>query len=148
MPDRDLTISRSFNAPPERLFRAWTTPDELKQWWGPHGMTTPICEIDARPGGIFRTVMRDASGTEYPNTGVFTAVDRPRRLVFSEETTEAPFAGAFAAITFEDQGGRTLLTAHWRHQSAADRDAHERMGFHDGWGQMFDRLGAFLANRP
>lgn len=145
--DRELVISRVIDAPRERVFEAWTDPDQLKRWWGPHGMTTPVCEMDLRPGGVFRTVMRDPGGAEYPNEGVFVEVAKPERLVFTEAFGEdgRPSEEARATITFEDPGGgETRLTARWLHASVADREAHERMGFAQGWGEMLDRLEAHL----
>jgi uncharacterized protein YndB with AHSA1/START domain len=78
--DRELVISRIIDAPRERVFEAWTK--QLPQWWGPHGMTTPVCEMDLRPGGVFRTVMRAPDGTEYLTKGVFLEVVEPERIVF------------------------------------------------------------------
>src|SRR5690349_6661565 len=80
--DRELVISRIIDAPREHVFRVWTT--RLPEWWGPHGMTTPVCEMDLRSGGIFRTVMRASDGTEYPTRGVFLEVVVPERIVFTD----------------------------------------------------------------
>lgn len=76
---RELQITRIIAAPPERLFQAWT--EQLPAWFGPHGMTTPVCEMDLRPGGTFHTVMRDPTGKEYDNTGVFLEVVPNARLM-------------------------------------------------------------------
>src|SRR5215207_4423914 len=79
---RELVLRRVIDASPDRVFEVWVA--RLPEWWGPHGMTTPICEMDLRPGGIFRTVMRAADGTEYPMKGVFLEVKRPERIVFTD----------------------------------------------------------------
>src|SRR5688572_20703319 len=80
--DRELVLSRIIDAPRRRVFEAWSR--HLPKWWGPHGMTTPVCEIDLRPGGIFRTVMRAPDGSEYPTRGVFLEVLAPERIVFTD----------------------------------------------------------------
>ena len=77
--DRELVITRVIAAPPARLFRAWT--NQLPLWWGPHGMTTPFCEMELRPGGSFRTILRAPDGTEYPTRGVFLEIVENERTV-------------------------------------------------------------------
>ena len=145
--DRELVISRVIAATPERLFRAWTT--QLSEWWGPHGMTTPVVEMDLRPGGIFRTVMRAPDGTDYPTKGVFLEVVKDERIVF----TDAFDAGwepdpdlFFTAITTFTAlpGGRTEYKARALHWTVASRNKHEKMGFHQGWGESLDRLAALV----
>jgi len=80
--DRELVISRFINAPRDRLFATWT--QRLPEWWGPYGMKTPVCEMDLRPGGVFRTVMRAPDGTEYSTRGLFLEVTAPERIVFTD----------------------------------------------------------------
>ena len=147
----ELSITRLIDAPPSDVFRAWIEPDLLRQWWGPHGMTTPVCEMQLWVGGLFRTVMRAPDGTEYPNQGVFLDIQAPSRIVFTDAFGPGwvPSARAFmtAVITFEDVGGRTRYTARALHWSEADRKAHDEMGFHDGWGQSLDRLVELVARR-
>jgi uncharacterized protein YndB with AHSA1/START domain len=149
--DRELVLTRIIDAPRERVFMAWTDPKQLAQWWGPHGMTTPVCEMDLRPGGVFRTVLRSADGVEYPNQGVFLEIMEPERLVFTDAFEEGwrPSQHAFmaAVVTFEEHDGKTKYTARALHWSAADREKHEQMGFHKGWGETTDRLEAHLAKR-
>lgn len=144
-----LTITRLLDAPPALVFRAWTDPAQLPNFWGPHGMTTPFVEMDLKPGGAFRTLMRAPDGTEYPTSGVFLEIVENERLVFTDayEPGFVPSAKPFftAVITFVGQpGGKTLLTAEARHWRDEDRDAHERMGFHGGWGQSLERLAQHL----
>jgi uncharacterized protein YndB with AHSA1/START domain/predicted enzyme related to lactoylglutathione lyase len=148
--ERELALERIVDAPRDVAFRTWTDAKRLTEWWGPHGMTTPVCEIDLRPGGIFRTVMRDPSGTEYPGTGVFLEVVAPERVVFTDayEPGWIPAADPFmtAIITFDEQpGGRTKVTARARHRNVGDRKRHEEMGFTKGWGEMLDRFAACVA---
>ena len=73
----ELSISRLIDAPRARVFRAWTDPQLLARWWGPHGMTTPLCEMQLWVGGVFRTVLRAPDGSEYPNQGVFLDIVAP-----------------------------------------------------------------------
>lgn len=145
--ERELVITRIIDAPRERVFDAWTR--QLPQWWGPHGMTTPVCEMDLRPGGVFRTVMRAPDGTEYPTKGVFLEVVAPERIVFTDayDAGWRPVAEPFftAVATFEDVEGRTKYTARALHWTAANRESHERMGFHQGWSESLDRLVAVVA---
>src|SRR5579872_6853405 len=78
---RELTITRVFDAPRALVFKAWTDPKHLAQWWGPHTFTNPVCELDVRTGGAFRIVMRGPDGAEHPARGVYGEVKPPERLV-------------------------------------------------------------------
>lgn len=147
--DRELVLTRLIDAPREKLFQCWTVPALLKQWFAPAPFTTPVAELDLRPGGSSRIVMRDPGGTEYPNQGVYLEVVENEKLVFTDAYTEAwkPSQKPFmtGTITFEDEGGKTRYTARVRHWTVADREAHEEMGFHQGWGQCTDQLAALAA---
>src|ERR1700730_7092158 len=81
--ERELKITRVFDAPREMVFKAWTDPKLLAQWWGPKGFTNPVCELDVRPGGAIRVHMRGPDGTVYPMTGVYQEVVEPERIVFT-----------------------------------------------------------------
>jgi uncharacterized protein YndB with AHSA1/START domain len=146
---RELVISRIIDASCERVFKAWTDPRQLALWWGPHGMATPVCEMDLRPGGIFRTVMRAPDGTEYPTRGVFLEVVPPERLVFTDafepgfQPATEPFVTAI--VTFDDLDDRARHTVRALHKSVADCERHQQMGFHQGWSESLDRLSSFLA---
>jgi uncharacterized protein YndB with AHSA1/START domain len=148
--DRELILTRIIDTSRERLFRAWT--QQLPQWWGPHGMTTPVCEMDLRPGGIFRTVMRAPDGQEYPTKGVFLEVVEPERIVFTNAYVPgwepAPDLFFTAIMTFEAlPGGKTRYTARALHWMVESRRQHEQMGFHQGWGESLDRLVALVTQR-
>lgn len=145
LPNLELALSRVVEVPRAMLFRAWVT--RLSEWWGPHGMTTPFCEMDLRAGGVFRTIMRAPDGTEYPTRGVFLEVVENERIVFTDAFGPGWVPSAeifFAAITtFETMpDGRTKLTARALHWTAESRDRHEKMGFYQGWGESLDRLVA------
>ena len=148
-PDRDLVLTRLIDAPREKLFRAWTEPALLKQWFAPLPYTTPVAELDVRPGGASLIVMRGPDGTEMPLHGVYLDVVQNELLVSTDayreawQPSEKPFMTMVAI--FEKEGGKTRYTAMARHWSSADRDAHEKMGFHKGWGQCADQLTALVA---
>jgi uncharacterized protein YndB with AHSA1/START domain len=145
----ELVLTRLILAPKEKLFRAWTEPELLKQWFVPKPWSVAAAETDVRPGGISRIVMRDPDGNEFPNQGVYLEVVPNERLVFTDAYTEAwkpsekPFMTCI--VTFEDEAGGTRYTARARHWTAADREAHEKMGFHEGWGKCADQLAELAA---
>lgn len=144
--DRELVLSRLIDAPREKVYRAWTEADILKQWFAPKPWTTPRAELDVRPGGTSFVVMRDPDGNEYPNQGVYLEVVPNERLVFTDayvsawQPSEKPFFTA--VLTFTDEGGKTRYVARALHWTAEDKEAHEKMGFHEGWGQCADQLEA------
>jgi len=147
--DRELILTRLIDAPREKLYRAWTEAALLKQWFAPAPWTTPHAELDVRPGGTNTIVMRSPEGSDMPCSGVYLEVVPNQRLVFTDAYTSAwqPSQKPFMTVilTFEDEGGMTRYTACVRHWTAADREAHEKMGFHQGWGQCADQLAALVA---
>ena len=146
--DRELVLTRLINAPRAKVYRAWTDPELLKQWFAPKPYTTPIVEIDVRPGGSAYFVMRGPDGKDLPNHGVYLEVVPNEKLVSTDayvkawEPSEKPFMTLI--LTFEDEGGKTRYTARVRHWTVADREAHEKMGFHEGWGLCTDQLEALV----
>jgi uncharacterized protein YndB with AHSA1/START domain len=146
--DRELVLTRVFDAPPEKVFRACTEPELIKQWFAPLPWTTPRAETDVRPGGASLIVMRSPEGDEYPNSGVYLDVVENERLIFTDaytrawEPSEKPFMTV--VLTFEAAQGKTIYTARVLHWTAADREQHEQMGFHQGWGQCADQLAELL----
>jgi len=144
--ERELVLTRLINAPREKVYRAWTDPELLKQWFAPKPYTTPIVEIDVRVGGSGYFVMRGADGKDLPNRGVYLEVVPNEKLVSTDAYVEAwePSEKSFMTLilTFEDEGGKTRYTARVRHWTVADREAHEKMGFHAGWGPWTDQLEA------
>lgn len=150
--DRELVLVRIINAPREKVFKAWTDPELLKQWFAPKPWSTPVAQLDVRPGGANLIVMRGPDGSEFPNRGVYLEVVPDARLVFTDAYTQAwvPSEKPFMTVTltFEDAGdGKTKYTARVLHWTAADREAHEKMGFHQGWGQCADQLEALVKNQ-
>jgi uncharacterized protein YndB with AHSA1/START domain len=161
--EREFVISRVLDAPRELVWKAWIDPERMAQWWGPAGFTSPVCEMDVRPGGAHRIVMRGADGVEYPVKGIYREVVAPERLVMTLDCSEHPAqwhnlvkpyrrrdevnpAGEMlSTVTFEDLGGRTRLTIRTLFESGAIRDALLKMGMSDGWSQSLVRLEEHLA---
>ena len=143
----ELILTRLLDAPAEALFRCWTTPELMKQWFAPKPYTTPVVETDVRPGGASTVVMKSPEGQEIPCPGQYLEVVPNRKLVFTDAFTGdwAPKDGVpfmVATISFEPEGDKTRYTATARHWSEADKKKHEEMGFHQGWGQCADQLEA------
>ncbi|MEP0850383.1 SRPBCC domain-containing protein [Funiculus sociatus GB1-A4] len=135
------------------MFKAWTDPKHVAQWWGPKGFTTKVIyPLDLRPGGKSRYVMIGPDGTEYPVKGVFREIVPLERIVSSDEFDEGfekvvnadlP-KGIVMTALFEDLDGKTKLTLRIVHESAEDRRKHEEMGVIGGWNSSFDCLDEFL----
>ena len=149
--DRDLVLTRQIDAPRAKLWRCWTEPELLKQWFTPPPVIVTEARLDVRTGGTNMVVMRLPDGTEMPNAGVYLEIVPNQRLVFTNAYTKAwePSDKPFMTVilTFEEAAGsKTNYTARARHWSIEDRKTHEKMGFHTGWGIATDQLAA-LANK-
>ncbi|WP_458759996.1 SRPBCC family protein [Afipia sp. TerB] len=146
-PRLDLVLERIVDVPPELVWRAWTEPKHLLQWFTPAPWKTVDCEIDLRPGGIFRTVMRSPEGEDMDNAGCYLEIVENRRLVFTDALGPGfrPRDGGFftAIVSFEPAGGGTKYTAIAIHKDEAGKKTHEDMGFHSGWGAALDQLVAY-----
>ncbi len=144
--NHELSLTRLVDAPRSALWRCWTEPDLIKQWFTPRPWTTPVVEVNVRPGGSSYMLFRGPNGEEFPNRGVFLDVVPGERLVFTDAYTEAwrpsPKPFMTATVTFADEAGKTRYTARVRHWSAEDRDRHEEMGFHEGWAKATEQLEA------
>ena len=148
--DRELVLTRVYDVPAASLFRCWSEPDLLTQWWAPKPWETPSARLDVRPGGVGTIVMRGPDGTEFPNTGVYLEVVPGRRIVMTDAFVDAwtPSAKPFmtVTVTFDDLAdGRTRYTARVGHWTVEDRESHEKMGFHQGWGVCADQMAALAA---
>ena len=147
--ERELIITRVFDAPREVVFRAWTEPEHLKQWWGPRGFTNPVCEVDLRIGGAWQIVMRAPDGVEYPGGGVYREIIRPERLVFSNSALDKdgnPIIDGLTTVTFADHGGKTKLTLQTRAAALVSYAARMLDGMEAGWSQSLERLAEKLAS--
>ncbi len=141
--DRELVITRVFNAPREVVFRAWTDPAQLAQWYGPEGFTLPFLEMDLRPGGAWKKCLRSPEGKDYWRHGIFLEISPPRRLAFtylSDDPNSDPEHETIVTVTFAEQGNKTLLTLRQANfESVAARDAHNF-----GWNSALTRFGQFI----
>lgn len=142
--DLELVITKLIDAPRDKLFRCWTEPQLITQWFTPKPWSTLRAETDPRPGGSSLIVMTDPDGNEFPNRGVYLEVIENEKIVFTDAFTEAwvPSEKPFfvGTVTFEEEGGKTRYTARAGHWTKEDRDAHEKMGFHEGWMQCAAQL--------
>jgi uncharacterized protein YndB with AHSA1/START domain len=144
-PDAEVTFVRVLDAPPDLVFKAWTDPKQMAQWWGPKSFTNPVCEIDARPGGNMLIHMRGPDGTVYPMTGIFREAEPPKRLVFSSAALDMDgnvLLEGETTVTFEDQGGMTVRSS----ATAVAPVAVEMVkGMNEGWAQSLERLADLVA---
>lgn len=151
--DRELVITRIFNAPRELVFKAWTEAKHIEQWMGPKGFTTRVTENDLRPGGQWCYVMIGPDGTEYPSQGVFREIVPPERIVTTDEFGEGIEQvmdadlpqGMVVTVLFEELDSKTKVTIQIVHESADDRRKHEEMGVVAGWNSALDCLDEYLA---
>lgn len=146
---REFVIERVFDAPRELVFRAWTDPQQVAVWWGPHHFTNPRCEVDARPGGSIHIDMRGPDGAVHPMKGEFLEVEEPSRLVFVSSAIEDE-EGNFAltvrtTVTFADLEGKTQLIMHAEVLKAEDEARWALDGMEEGWNQSLQKLAGFLA---
>ena len=140
----ELSIELILDAPKEKLYRCYTDPELLKQWFAPRPWKITKVDTDVRPGGRFNFTMQSPEGQDYPNTGIFLAVEPNKRLVTTDAVTpDFKPAGPFmvAEVTFEDAGpGKTKYTAKARHWTEEAKVQHEQMGFIPGWTQCARQL--------
>ena len=139
-----ISITRTFAAPPELLFRAHTEPDLLVQWLGPRRLKMEIDRYDLRNGGIWRYIHRDTDGTEYGFHGVFHGTPSPDGITQTFEFEGAPGHVSLDTLTFEAQGNLTLLRAASVFQSVAARDAMIESGMESGVNDGYDRLDELI----
>ena len=145
--DRELVLTRLIDVPREKLWRCWTEPKLMLGWFTPAPWKTIHAETDVRPGGSSCVIMQGPDGTEMPNRGVYLEVVKNEKLVFTDaytsawEPSEKPFFTCI--LTFEDAGnGQTRYTARALHWTRENRETHEKMGFHEGWGVATDQMTA------
>jgi uncharacterized protein YndB with AHSA1/START domain len=148
----DLILERILDAPPALLWRAWTDPEHIKSWWAPRPYQTSEVEIDLKPGGKFHTRMTGPDDFDFSGTACILEAVENEKIVWTtalepgyrprDRDPEDCGGFPFTAIhMFEDAGdGKTRYRAVVLHRNAADRDAHEKMGFHDGWGTCAEQM--------
>ncbi|MBK6307089.1 MAG: SRPBCC family protein [Gemmatimonadetes bacterium] len=150
--DYDLEISRILRVPRALVWKAWSDPAHLKEWWCPKPWTTEVRAFDLRPGGAFHTFMRGPDGGTSDNPGAFLEVVPQSRLVWTSALLEHwrpaadPWMPMTAYINLSDEGEHTRYVATVLHKDKATRDQHEAMGFFDGWGTCITQLEEFAAS--
>jgi uncharacterized protein YndB with AHSA1/START domain len=142
--DRELVITRVFNAPRRLVFEALTKPEHVKRWYGPRRLTMTLCEIDLRPGGRWRYVLRDPDGNEHAFSGMYREIVPPERIVSTEGYEAMPGHDYLVTVTLAEQDGATTLRSHLLYQSVEDRDGHLKSGMEPGMNETFDRLNEHL----
>jgi uncharacterized protein YndB with AHSA1/START domain len=161
--DRTIVVTRMFDAPHELVFKAWTDPELMAQWFAPEPLTVPRAEIDLRVGGRFTLVMRDPDGNEFPSTGVYLEVDEPNRYVATDSVEAMPTSwldtvneargkalgtpvpDGITTVTFDDVDGKTLVTFSEEWESKAMRDAYVEVQMIEGLDMTLDNLEKLLA---
>jgi uncharacterized protein YndB with AHSA1/START domain len=146
--EREIVLTRVFDAPRALVFKAWTDPKLMAQWWGPKGFTNPICELDPRVGGTWRIVMRTPDGHEYPCDGVYREIVKPERLVFTNIARDKdgnPVIDGLTTVTFTEHDGKTTLTLRTRGTAVVDYAAAYLLGMETGWTQSLERLAQLVA---
>ena len=148
--DRELAMIRSFDAPRDLVWDAWTKPELLKQWLGVRGgWTFALCEVDLKVGGKYRYVWRGPSGAEMGMGGVFREVVKLERLVATEKFDESWYEGdAMDTTTFVERGGKTTVTTTVKYASKAVRDAVLKSPMESGVAESYNKLDEVLASRP
>lgn len=148
--EREIVISRVFDAPVELLWTAWTDPKHISAWWGPRGFDAPPSSVDLRSGGQFRIDLNGPDGKVYPCKGTFREVIPHQKIVYDGPANEPAGCGAgippqaTVTITFADRGEQTELTIHTLLVSAEHRQAARAEGFIEGWQQSLNRLAEFI----
>jgi uncharacterized protein YndB with AHSA1/START domain len=142
--EREIVMTRVFNAPRELVFRAVTDPKLMAQWWGPRRFTTTIDKMDVRPGGAWRFVHRDAEGHEYAFHGVYREVVPPERVVWTFEFEGMPGHVSLDTATFVEKDGKTTFTSTSVFQTLEDRDGMLQSGMEEGATESYDRLAELL----
>lgn len=150
----DLKLEKIADLPVELIWKAWTNPQYLMPWFCPKHWSVTECEIDLRPGGIFRTIMKSPEGQEFPNLGCYLEVIENRRLTWTDallpgfRPANVVQSGAgflfTASIILEPIGKQTKYTAMCFHKDEEDRLKHEKMGFYEGWSICLNQLVEYM----
>ncbi len=143
--EREIHVEREFDAPRERVFAAHIDPELVAQWWGMRESTTVVEELDARPGGRWRFVSREADGTEHAFRGVYREVVAPERIAWTFEWEGMPGHVSAETMDFEDLGGRTRIVATSIFHTQEERDGMIESGMEGGMNETFERLDELLA---
>ena len=143
--DRTLTLERTFNAPIELVWEAWTQAEHITNWWGPKGMETTVLEHNFKVGGTWKYAMKMPDGNEFIADGIYTEIVHHEKIVSTANFKPMTENVKIHSI-FERDGEKTKFTFHCVHQTEEYCKQQEKMGFYNGWGSVFERLNEFLQN--
>src|SRR5262249_37058082 len=138
--DLEIELTRVFNAPRRVVFEAHSKPEHIRRWWGPRGTTMPVCEMDFRPGGAWRYVLRKPSGQEYGFGGKYLEIVPPERLVWTFGFDGMPGEPGVEILTLEEQDGKTILRTLSKFDTVQQRDGVIASGMEKGAAETWDRL--------
>ncbi len=142
--EREIVLTRVYDAPRRLVFDAWTKPEHLPHWMlGPEGWTMPVCEVDLRPGGEWHFVWRRSGGSEMGMRGVYKEITPPERLV-STESWGGNWPETVNTLVLSEKDGKTTITVTILYPSKEARGAALQTGMKEGMSQSFDRLAAYL----
>lgn len=145
--DREIHIERMLDAPRDRVFAAFTDPELIPQWWGPHGTTTVVDRMDVEPGGGWRFVIRNSDGSETGFRGTYREVSPPERLVQTFEWEGMPGYVSVETAHFEDLGDRTRVVTTTLFHTPEERDGMMESGMEKGMNETYARLDDLLARQ-
>lgn len=145
--EREIVLTRLLDAPRELVFKVWTDPKHVEKWWGPHGFTIAVHEMNVQPGGNWRFLMQSAEHGNFPNKIVYREIVAPERLVFEHGADEAnkPWHFHLVTVTFDEEAGKTRLTMRMRFATAEEREQTVAFGAVELGYQTLDKLAAHLA---
>lgn len=145
----ELIFSRVFAAPVDVVYRAWTDPDQLVNWWGPRGFSLTIRTMEFRVGGVWEYVLHGPDGTDYPNRAVFEDIDPPNRFVFSNTGghVDDRHLTCRMIVTFDERDGQTSVILRMRFDSLMSLDRARERGAEQGGSDSFARLAEWLKRR-
>ncbi len=145
--EREIHVERTFDAPRDRVFAAYTDPELIPQWWGPYGTTTTVEELDATAGGRWRFVIHNSDGSETGFRGVFREVIAPERIVWTFEWEGLPGHVSVDTATFEDLGNRTRVVSTTVFHTPEERDGMLESGMEKGMNETYARLDELMARQ-
>lgn len=140
-----FTVTRMFNAPARFVWDAWTKPEYMRQWYGNSHGELEVCEMDVRPGGAWRRVLRLPNGSSVGFHGVYKELEPPLRVVFTEIFEPFPDHPSVVTVTMTERDSKTYVRVDQLHQSVQSRDAHIAAGMEPGMRETLDRLEAFVS---
>lgn len=149
---KELTLERTYDAPIDLVWKAWTDPKLVAEWWGPNGVTNPTCEWDFKSGGTIHIVMLAGEelgpmkGQEWPMTGEFKEIDELKKIVFTSDAimNDKPILKNLVTVIFSEQDGKTTMNVHIVVTHAEPEAEMALSGMEMGWNQQLDKLGEFL----